>query len=174
MRPILPILAILALASLSCSETLQRRYDKRHGTTTAGDRYGSDRYDNETTYSTGNQTYQRDYSKVTDSNIRNADNSDDYNRKFVAQYEDMDRLADQVLFELDILEKRWNLLLEEYRKAKSSSRNSISNELDRINDDQKVLNKAYIRIYRDGKTDWPLVRNEVENTLTSFRRLRER
>jgi hypothetical protein len=152
----------LALIQLSCSSTLQKRYDQRHGTTsydTDSDRYRS------SNSTSSDDTYRRDYSKATDTNVRASDGN------LLAQYEEMDKVGDLVLYELDILERRYDVLINEYKTAKSSSREVISNELDRIQDDEKVLYKAYTNIYRNGKNNWPVVKSQVENTLRSVRRV---
>lgn len=82
----------------------------------------------------------------------------------------MDKLGEVVLYELDILETRYNNLLTEYRTAKPSQRQVMSVELDKISDDRLVLYKAYTNIYRHGKGDWPNVRKDVENALRSVRK----
>ncbi|WAC09322.1 hypothetical protein [Dyadobacter pollutisoli] len=166
----------LAAIAMSCSATLQRRYDQRHGTTSSTNT-GPDQYsDNHS----GSGTYKKDYGKITDENSGNTsgvsglDGSADYNQKLVAQYAEMDKLGEVVLYELDILESRWNVLLEEYKSSKASGKQVISNELDKISDDRIVLYKAYTNIYRNGKTNWPVVKREVENTLRSVRRVGEK
>lgn len=167
----------MAVMTISCSATLQRRYDQRHGTTSSTDqpdRYSDTRYGD--TPSSQN-TYKKDYGKVADDNSGStaavSDNAD-YNHKLLLQYAEMDKLGEVVLYELDILESRWNVLLEEYRNSKASGKQVISNELDKISEDRVVLYKAYTNIYRNGKTNWPVVKREVENTLRSVRRVGEK
>ncbi|WP_031526604.1 hypothetical protein [Dyadobacter crusticola] len=161
---IIILLTAVAAFQLSCSATLQKRYDQRHGTST----YDSDRYRN--TRSTGSDdSYRRDYSKINEGSSRGAGDAD-YNRNLVLQYQEMDKLGEVVLYEISNLEKRWDTLIGEYRSARNSGRQVISDQLDRIDEDQKMLYKAYTRIYRDGKSNWPAVKSEVESTLNSVRR----
>ena len=156
----------VALTQISCTKTLQRRYDQRHGTT--GSTYDG------TDYSTDRDTYRRDYDKIAETDVRRTDGNPDYNQRLVNQYQEMDKLGDLVLYELDIMERRWNVLINEYKTAKSSSKTVIANELDKIDADQKVLYKAYTNIYRNGKTNWPVVKSEVESSLRSVRRVVDR
>lgn len=158
-------LIVLAIIQLSCSSTLQKRYDQRHGTTGNYDT-DSDRYRSNGS-SSSDDTYRRDYSKVADSNERGSSASGN----LLAQYEEMDKVGDLVLYEIDILERRYDVLINEYKNAKSSSREVISDELDRINDDERTLYKAYTNIYRNGKNNWPVVKAQVESTLRSVRRV---
>lgn len=82
----------------------------------------------------------------------------------------MDKLAEVVLYELDNLENRYNNLLNEYKNAKSSSRQVMAMELDKISDDRLTLYKAYTNIYRNGKSDWANVKRDVDNTLREYRK----
>jgi hypothetical protein len=160
-----------AFLCLSCSDTLQKRYDQRHGTSTynSDSDSDSDRY-TKTRSSGSGDTYRRDYGKAADNDSRGADNAD-YNRNLVLQYQEMDKLGEVVLYEISNLEKRWDTLLGEYKSARTSGRQVISDELDRIDEDQKTLYKAYTNIYRNGKNNWPVVKTEVENTLSSIRKV---
>ncbi|WP_229215080.1 hypothetical protein [Dyadobacter bucti] len=174
------LFCMLALAAMgfSCSETLQRKYDRRHGITSDSDDYrsDSDRYDRRTPTSTS--VYRKDYDRIADENSRGVGSTGsgdaDYNRRLVDQYTDMDKTGELVLYELDALESRWNVLLSEYRTARSSGKEVIATELDKISADQILLYKAYTNIYRNGKNNWAAVKREVENTLRSVRRATER
>jgi hypothetical protein len=167
----------IAVMGMSCSATLQKRYDQRHGTTSSTDqpdRYSDTRYGDTPS---SQSTYKKDYGKIADDNSGStgtvSDNAD-YNHKLLVQYTEMDKLGEVVLYELDILESRWNVLLEEYKTSKNSGKQVISNELDRVSDDRIVLYKAYTNIYRNGKTNWTVVKRDVENTLRSVRRVSEK
>jgi hypothetical protein len=92
----------------------------------------------------------------------------------VSQYEEMDKVGELVLYELDILDGRWNVLMGEYRTSNQSGKEVISAELDKISDDRLVLYKAYTNIYKNGKTNWPAVKREVENTLRSIRKVTDK
>jgi hypothetical protein len=163
------LLTASAFLCFSCSDTLQKRYDQRHGTSTYNTDSDSDRY-SKTRSSGSGDTYRRDYSKSADNDSRGADNAD-YNRNLVLQYQEMDKLGEVVLYEISNLEKRWDTLLGEYKSARTSGRQVISDELDRIDEDQKTLYKAYTNIYRNGKNNWPAVKTEVENSLSSIRKV---
>ncbi|TLU99463.1 hypothetical protein [Dyadobacter luticola] len=169
-------LIFLALIQFSCSETLQRRYDQRHGTTSSSDRYGNDDRDRSRTSptTTGKDAYRRDYDKMMEEDVKSNYPKADYNQKLVTQYEEMDKMGELVLYELDILENRWNALTDDYKNANSSEKESIASQLDRITDDRLVLYKAYTNIYKNGKTNWLVVKPEVENTLRSVRRVSEK
>ena len=93
------------------------------------------------------------------------------NEKLIRQYAEMDRLADLVVYELGILDKRWDILLSKYKTASSNEREKISADLDQLNADQIQLYKAHVRIYKDGKTDWSLTKRDVEATLLNMRGL---
>jgi hypothetical protein len=169
-------LAALTAISVSCSQQLQRRYDQRHGTSTSSSDYGYDRSDN-SDYRSGSGTYRKDYDKVTDPNSRSdspivgSPGSADYNQQMLALYQEMDKLGEVVLYELDILESRYNVLIGEYRSAKSSQKQVLADQLDKISADQLVLYRAYTNIYRNGKTNWTSVKRDVENDLRSVRRV---
>jgi hypothetical protein len=179
-KKIIALCYMLALAAmgLSCSETLQKRYDRRHGITSDSDDYSSDRSKYDSRTPTSGSTYRKDYDRLADENSKasgSAGSGDvDYNRRLVEQYNDMDKTGELVLYELDALESRWNVLLNEYRTAKSSGKEVIAGELDKISADQTLLYKAYISIYRNGKNNWPAVKREVEQTLRNVRRATER
>ena len=124
--------------------------------------------------------YRKDYSRLADNNSVRSERSNipvsvqESNQKMVTQYAEMDRLADVILYELDIIDRRWNVLLEQFRTAGNQDRDAISRELDKLNADQLSLYKSYTRIYKDGKTDWPRVKNDVETSLMNFRGLNKR
>ena len=170
-------MAALVAFGTSCSATLQRRYDQRHGTSTATP--ASDRSARTTDTDRGSQSgdvgYKKDYDRVADGNAGNnavpvANGNADYNQRLLNQYAEMDKLGEVVLYELDILDNRYNNLLTDYRNAKPSARQLMSMELDKISDDRLVLYKAYTIIYRNGKADWVTVKKDVENTLRSVRK----
>jgi hypothetical protein len=167
---------IFALILSSCSETLQRRYDQKHGTTTASDRYGDNNRDRArpSPNTTGKDAYKRDYDKMMEEDVKSDYAKSDYNQKLVTQYEEMDKTGELVLYELDILESRWNVLMNEFKSSNESGKEVISGQLDRITDDRMTLYKAYTNIYKNGKTNWPTVKLEVENTLRTVRRVSEK
>lgn len=166
--------AALTVIGSSCSQQLQRRYDQRHGTTTSSDRS----YDGD--YRSGSTTYKRDYDRVlndpprTDIQNLGTAGSADYNQQLISQYQEMDKLGEVVLYELDNLENRYNVLINEYRTAKSSQKGVLADQLDKVNADQLVLYRAYTNIYRNGKTNWTSVKRDVENDLRSVRRVSDR
>lgn len=176
------ITAMTVLAA-SCSDTLQRRYDRMHGTSSGESSYRSSRTDdNDRNYRTADGAYRKDYDRVvegsgTDTRTYDSGTSGfgtpgtgDYNQRLLGQYAEMDKLAEVVLYELDNLDGRYNNLLTEYRNAKPSSRQAMSMQLDRISDDRLLLYRAYTNIYRNGKSDWVNVKRDVENTLREVRR----
>ncbi|WP_143828722.1 hypothetical protein [Dyadobacter fermentans] len=162
---------ILAALIFSCSETLQRRHDRIHGTssTDRSSRTPTNDRDSET------GTYRKDYDRVVDGSSQTgsqglpASGNADYNHRLLSQYAEMDKLGEVVLYELDNLENRYNNLLNEYKNAKSSSRQVMAMELDKISDDRLMLYKAYTNIYRNGKSDWANVKRDVDNTLREYR-----
>lgn len=162
---------ILAALIFSCSETLQRRHDRIHGTssTDRSSRTPADDRDSET------GTYRKDYDRVVDGGSQAgsqglpASGNADYNHRLLSQYTEMDKLGEVVLYELDNLANRYNNLLNEYKNAKSSSRQVMAMELDKISDDRLMLYKAYTNIYRNGKSDWANVKRDVDNTLREYR-----
>lgn len=170
--------AALALVGSSCSQQLQRRYDQRHGT------YSSTRDDSDRSYDSvyrsNNGTYKRDYDRVlndsprSDSQNTGSQGSADYNQQLISQYQEMDKLGEVVLYELDNLENRYNVLINEYKTAKSSQKSVLADQLDRVSADQLVLYRAYTNIYRNGKTNWTSVKRDVENDLRSVRRVADR
>jgi hypothetical protein len=173
-------MATFAGLTFSCSAALQRRYDQRHGISSSSSTSSTDRSsrapDNSRTTETADATYRKDYDRVVDGNgsVANvatpASGNADYNQRLLNQYADMDKLAEVVLYELDNLENRYNNLLNEYKNAKSSSRQVMAMELDKISDDRLMLYKAYANIYRNGKSDWANVKRDVDNTLREYRK----
>lgn len=116
--------------------------------------------------------YRRDYSQLASASAPPAQSSVAPTTENVArlrQYEEMDRLADLVVYEIDILQKRWDQLLARYKTASQAEREGISRDLDLVSADQLKLYRAHVHIYRDGKQDWPLVKKEVENVLLVIR-----
>lgn len=171
-------MAAFAALAFSCSAALQRRYDRMHGTSSAStstDRSSRDPA-GERNDQAGDPGYRKDYDRVVDGNssagsvTTPASGNADYNQRLLNQYADMDKLAEVVLYELDNLENRYNNLLNEYRNAKSSSRQVMAMELDKISDDRLMLYKAYTNIYRNGKSDWANVKRDVDNTLREYRK----
>jgi hypothetical protein len=171
--------AALAAFNMSCSAALQRRYDQRHGVSTSTTEPSS-RSTNSRERETGPETYRKDYDRIADNTgVRDADalpveTGPDYNHKLLQQYAEMDKLGEVVLYELDILETKYNAILADYRTAKPSARQGMTMDLDKLSDDQLVLYKAYTNIYRNGKSNWPVVKREVENTLRSVRKVTEK
>ncbi|MCF0070716.1 hypothetical protein LZD49_09545 [Dyadobacter sp. CY261] len=167
-------IAAIAALNLSCSATLQRRYDQRHGTSSS-DR-SSRAADDDRNDQTADPNYRKDYDRVVDGGnssgrvSTSGSGNAGYNQQSLNQYAEMDKLAEVVLYELDNLENRYNDLLNEYKNAKSSSRQAMAMELDKISDDRLVLYKAYTNIYRNGKSDWPNVRREVDSVLREIRK----
>lgn len=170
--------AITAFAAftLSCSATLQRRYDQRHGTSSSSTDRSSRASDDDRDSQTNDANYRKDYGKVVDSNNPSGgttmavSGNADYNHRLLSQYSEMDKLGEVVLYELDNLENQYNNLLNEYKNAKSSSRQVMAIELDKISDDRLVLYRAYTNIYRNGKSDWTNVKRDVDNTLREIRK----
>lgn len=168
--------ATLATLTCSCSAALQRRYDQRHGisTSSTSTERSSREPDTDRNSRANDPTYRKDYDRVADSKAGTTSarvgGSADYNQQLLNQYAEMDKLAEVVLYELDNLENRYNNLLNEYKNAKSSSRQVMAMELDKISDDRLVLYKAYTNIYRNGKSDWVNVRREVDETLREIRK----
>lgn len=91
------------------------------------------------------------------------------NQHWIDQYAEMDKLADLVLYELDITERRKNSLLDRYKNASSNERENITQELNKLDVNQLSLYKAYVRVYKEGKTDWPAIRKQVEDSLLTIR-----
>ncbi|KAA6441516.1 hypothetical protein FEM33_01945 [Dyadobacter flavalbus] len=169
---------ILFVTGVSCSETLQRNYDRRHGTY-SGDRYSRAERDriNRREDAASRSAYRRDYDRVTadDLSIRaGSGGGTGSNAQLLVQYEDMDKVGEVIIYELDVLERRWNVLLNEYKTADQTQKETISTELDQISADQITLYKAYTRIYREGKTNWPIVKRDVENTLRTVRKVADK
>lgn len=174
-------MAAFAALTFSCSAALQRRYDQRHGISSSSSTSSTDRSsrapDNGRNTETSDATYRKDYDRVADNgssagavSSSPAGGNADYNQRLLNQYADMDKLAEVVLYELDNLENRYNNLLNEYKNAKSSSRQVMAMELDKISDDRLALYKAYTNIYRNGKSDWANVKRDVDNTLREYRK----
>jgi hypothetical protein len=197
-------LCIIALSDFSCtgvknmSGTLSKSDGKsteysRHGDYLSGkndslNRAGATQYQpHETTAvraweSKNPDTYRKDYSKLSDGKSENWNSGSnisgssvqDYNQKFVSQYAEMDKLADVILYELDILDRRYTLLLQDFKTANNSDRETISKELDKLSADQLTLYRSYTKIYKYGKSDWPRVKSEVDATLLALRGLEKR
>ena len=174
------VMAVFAALTFSCSAALQRRYDQRHGISSSSSTSSTDRSsrtpDTGRNAETSDVTYRKDYDRVADNGnsagatTSPAGGNTDYNQRLLNQYADMDKLGEVVLYELDNLENRYNNLLNEYKNAKSSSRQVMAMELDKISDDRLMLYKAYTSIYRNGKSDWANVKRDVDNTLREYRK----
>ncbi|MCF0054402.1 hypothetical protein [Dyadobacter sp. CY356] len=121
--------------------------------------------------------YKKDYLKTgnetdlrTGSDSRTGNNSSaEANQQLINQYAEMDKLGGLVLYELDIVERRRDVLLDKFRSASASERETLSNELNTLDGNQIALYKAYVKVYKEGKTDWPAVHKSVESTLLSLR-----
>jgi hypothetical protein len=119
--------------------------------------------------------YRTDYSRLADGKpgVSGADavsyGNTDYNQRLVNQYIEMDKLADVILYELDITDRRWTSLLEQYKAANSGDRQLISRDLDKLQADQLTLYKLYTKIYKNGKSDWDKVKEEVDTALITLR-----
>ena len=135
-----------------------------------------------TSYNTGKGDqsevrYNKDYLKTanetdprTGSDSRSINNANaDSNQQLINQYAEMDKLGGLVLYELDIVERRRDVLLNKFRSASASEREALTNELNTLDGNQIALYKAYVKVYKEGKTDWPNVHKSVENTLLSLR-----
>jgi hypothetical protein len=135
-----------------------------------------------TSYNTGNAdqkevTYKKDYLKSgnnsdvrSGSDLRNsADSNSRTNQQLLDQYAEMDKLGDLVLYELDIVERRRDVLLDKYKSASSLERETLSSELNTLDNNQIALYKAYVKVYKEGRTNWPAVHLSVESTLLSLR-----
>ncbi|MEO6686837.1 MAG: hypothetical protein ABIN24_12775 [Dyadobacter sp.] len=134
-----------------------------------------------TSYNTGKDQpdvrYKKDYLKTgnetdirpgSDSRIGNNSNAE-ANQQLINQYAEMDKLGGLVLYELDIVERRRDVLLEKFRSASAQERETLTSELNTLDGNQIALYKAYVKVYKEGKTDWPNVHKSVENTLLSLR-----
>lgn len=135
-----------------------------------------------TSYNTGKGDqpelrYKKDYLKTgnetdlrTSSDSRSSNNSNaEVNQQLISQYAEMDKLGGLILYELDIVERRRDVLLDKFRSALASERETLTNELNTLDGNQIALYKAYVKVYKDGKTDWPAVHKSVESTLLSLR-----
>lgn len=135
-----------------------------------------------TSYNTGKGEqpevrYKKDYLKTgNETDLRNSpdlrtgNNSNvETNQQLVNQYAEMDKLGDLVLYELDIVERRRDVLIYKFKSASASERETLSNELNTLDGNQISLYKAYVKVYKEGKTDWPNVHKSVENTLLNLR-----
>ncbi|GLU54521.1 hypothetical protein [Dyadobacter frigoris] len=135
-----------------------------------------------TSYTTGKADqsdvkYKKDYLKTTGesdlrsgTDSRNLNNSTaEANQQLLNQYAEMDKLGDLVLYELDIVERRRDVLLEKFRNASAAERETLTNELNTLDTNQIALYKAYVKVYKEGKTNWPMVHKSVEATLLSLR-----
>lgn len=167
-------MAAFAILTFSCSAALQRRYDRMHGVSSSSTDRSARTSDDDRNYQTNDATYRKDYDRVVDNSnpaagVTTLGNAD-YNQRLLNQYAEMDKLGEVVLYELDNLENRYNKLLNEYKNAKSSSRQVMAMELDKISDDRLMLYKAYTSIYRNGKADWGSVKRDVDNTLREYRK----
>lgn len=126
--------------------------------------------------------YRKDYARQADTKSENSDitlNSSgnsiqDYNQKLVNQYAEMDKLGDVILYELGIVERRYASLLDQYKMADKAGREVIARQLDKLTADQLTLYKSYTKVYKDGKTDWPAVKSEVERSLLNLRGVEKR
>ncbi|WP_025761749.1 hypothetical protein [Dyadobacter tibetensis] len=95
-----------------------------------------------------------------------------YNQKMVDQYKEMDQLAEVVLYEINVIDKTWSQYAQQYKRASANERDQLSRELSRLDDQKLLLYKTYTRIYKQGKTDWESVKQDVEKNLLSVRGLK--
>ncbi|PWJ58825.1 hypothetical protein CLV98_103192 [Dyadobacter jejuensis] len=95
-----------------------------------------------------------------------------YNQKIVDQYKEMDQLGEVVLYEINIIDKTWSQYAQQYKMASANERDQLARELSRLDDNKLILYKAYTRIYKQGRADWPAVKKEVEQTLLATRGLK--
>ncbi|MCE7039638.1 hypothetical protein [Dyadobacter sp. CY312] len=122
-----------------------------------------------------NDTYKKDYGRLTDTKPDNATGGNvvagnpDVNQKLVNLYSEMDKLGDVVLYEIDITERRYSRLLDQFKTANANDRDLIAKDLDKLSADQLLLYKTYTQIYKNGKADWPRVKADVEATLMNLR-----
>jgi hypothetical protein len=117
--------------------------------------------------------YRKDYAKITDGPTDQtaavkANQTDQY-QQLTHQFDDMDKLADVVLYEVDITERRYNKLLTDFKSASAENRQAISRELDALSANQMTLYKSYVSIYKQGRADWPKVKADVDATLLRLR-----
>lgn len=90
-------------------------------------------------------------------------------QNLLTQYSEMDKVADRILYELEINERQKVSLLDRFKSASSNERENISQELNKLDANQLTLYKAYVHVYKDGKSNWPAVRKSVEDTLLGLR-----
>ena len=164
-------------------QTTQVKKDTSYATTqpVAGPAVTKSPITQSATQQASGDSYKKDYGRVTNaltetSTAVSASNytTADFNDRLVKQYAEMDRLADLVLYELGIVERRWDVLLGKFKTASVSEREKISADLDQLNADQLKLYKAHVKIYKDGKTDWPQTKKDVEATLLAVRGIGEK
>jgi len=127
--------------------------------------------------SNGEKLYRADYGKMSGGKLDNQsvmpfNGNAEINDRLVKQYAEMDRLADLVLYELNILEKRWDLLLSKYKTAAPADRERIAADLDLLSADQLKLYRAHVKIYKEGKNDWEATKKDVDATLLAVRGVR--
>jgi hypothetical protein len=132
-----------------------------------------------TSYNTGTANrsdvqYKKDYLKSGNDDARSSDSrnnnaSAETNQQLIDRYAEMDKLGDLVLYELDIVERRRDVLINKYKSASDSERETLTSELNTLDNSQLTLYKAYVKVYKEGKTDWPAVHKSVEDTLLSLR-----
>jgi outer membrane lipopolysaccharide assembly protein LptE/RlpB len=118
-----------------------------------------------------NKTYVAPLSNTDNrkSSISDQGGKAEHNQQLINQYGEMDKLGDLVLYELDITERRKDSLLDRFKNASSNERENITQELNKLDSNQLSLYKAYVRVYKDGKTDWPGTRKQVEDLLFNIR-----
>jgi hypothetical protein len=116
-------------------------------------------------------SYKKDYLRTGSDTGLSPDRSPntENSQQLISQYAEMDKLGDLVLYELDIVERRRDVLLDKYKSASNAERETLSSELNRLDSNQIALYKAYVKVYKEGRTDWPAVHKSVESTLLSLR-----
>lgn len=186
---ILSLTFIAALLNFSCanlksslSKSDSSDYKKQPYSSTSVQRDTTTVIKSATSYTTGPAAqsevkYKKDYLKAagetemrpgTESRVIN-NSTAEANQQLLSQYAEMDKLGDLVLYELDIVERRHDVLLEKFRSASAAERETLTNELSTLDANQIALYKAYVKIYKEGKTNWPVVHKSVEATLLNLR-----
>ena len=185
------ILLFCVVAGFSCTgvKNMSGSLSKSDGARPAkyarhGDYLDTDSINTQAAYSAGrvnaatpaqSNSYRKDYSQLSEMKTENqttgtiSSGTSDYNQKLVNQYIEMDKLADVILYELDITDRRWTVLLEQYKKAGNNDRQLISRDLDKLQAEQLMLYKLYTKVYKNGKSDWPGVKEEVDAALITLR-----
>jgi len=167
------ILILVAFVNFSCAN-LKSSLSKSDGTDySSRPSYASASRDSVTAVKTSNSynTGRTDERNINSEirNDRREISSPAADQNLSVQYAEMDKVADRIIYELEINEKQKESLLDRFKSASSGDRENINQELNRLDGNQLTLYKAYVRIYKDGKSNWPAVRKSVEDTLLNLR-----